>query len=547
MQRSFKFIRLDTLLLEASVIQKLSRWLCAGFSLSLLLSSCSSVQATPPVPLRRAPGLVAQQSASTNSRSTDLRSAGRIWQDEIIYFIFTDRFANGNRSNDFNVKANDPWAYHGGDLDGIIQKLDYIKDLGATAIWITPVIDNRDNGFVADFGNGHKQEIWGYHGYWFKDFYQVDEHLGDMNKVRQLVQTAHQKGIKVLLDVVVNHVDYDHPFAVDRKNPASKYHKWFNQHGVIKNWDDQWWVENGELAELPDLNQNDPETARYLIDSMKWWAKQSGVDGFRIDTVKHVPRSFWKQFNQEMRQAEGDDFLLLGEIYTPSPEFQAPYQREGMHTAFDFPLYYAIKESFGNGQSMRRLGDIFGKDRVYPNAGLLSPFIDNHDVPRFIHEARDQKKERLMLSMAFLMSIRGMPMLYYGTEVGLAGGADPDNRRDMQFNQDPQLRSYFKRLAQMRHSQRALRRGQQLEMWQDDQVYGFSRMTEVANEEIFSFFNNSSQPQTRRVQVRAESPLKNSSATLVNLFNPQERIQIENGQISITIPPMGFAMYGVAR
>ncbi len=529
------------------MIPKLTRWLGAGLSTALILSSCSAVQANPPIPLRRAPALLTQQSANSTSRSTDLRSPGRIWQDEIIYFIFTDRFANGNRNNDFNVKANDPWAYHGGDLDGVIQKLDYIKDLGATAIWITPVIDNRDEAFVADFGNGHKQEIWGYHGYWFKDFYKVDEHLGDMNKMRQLVQAAHQKGIKVLLDVVVNHVDYDHPFAVDRKNPASKYHKWFNQHGVIKNWDDQWWVENGELAELPDLDQSNPETARYLIDSMKWWAKQSGVDGFRIDTVKHVPRSFWKQFNQEMRQAEGDDFLLLGEIYTPSPEFQAPYQREGMHTAFDFPLYYAIKDAFGGGQSMRRLGDIFGKDQVYPNAGLLSPFIDNHDVPRFIHEARDRKKERLMLSMAFLMTIRGMPMLYYGTEVGLAGGADPDNRRDMQFNQDPQLRQYLKSLTQMRQSQRALRRGQQLEMWQDDQVYGFSRMTEKVDEEVIAFFNNSSQPQTRRVQIRAESPLKNSSTALINLLNAQDRIQIENGQITVTVPPMGQAIYGVAK
>lgn len=523
------------------------KWLYAALGSALILSACSSVRAGLPAftPNRNVPLFRAANEAE--AQTTDLRNPGRIWQDEILYFVFTDRFANGNRSNDFNVKPNDPWAYHGGDFDGLIGRLDYIRDLGATAIWITPAVDNRDTGFVADFGNGHKQEIWGYHGYWFKDFYKVDEHLGDMNKLRQLVQAAHQKGIKVLLDIVVNHADYDHPFAVDRKNPSSKYHGWFNQHGVIRDWNDQWWVENGELAELPDFNQDNPEAAKYLTDAMKWWAEQSGVDGFRIDTVKHVPRSYWRQFTQEMRRSQGNDFLLLGEIYTGYPEFQAPYLKEGMHTAFDFPLYYAIKDAFGSGQSMRRFSEIFSKDHLYPDANLLSPFIDNHDVPRFVHEARDQKRERLMLSIAFLMSIRGLPMLYYGTEVGLAGGADPDNRRDMVFGQDPQLTQHVKQLTRLRQQQRALRRGKQLEMWQDDQVYGFSRLTENPNEEVMAFFNNSNQPQTRRVQVRSESPLKNSSARLVNLLNAQESTQVQDGQIQVTVPPMGFAIYGVAQ
>jgi len=514
---------------------------------ALLFSGCSmlpgnarSVQNLAPAPLNRLAANAAPVRAQ--SKSTDLRSASRIWQDEIIYFVFTDRFSNGDRSNDFNVQ-NNPWAYHGGDLQGVINKLDYIKDLGATAIWLTPIIDNRDNGFVADFGGGHKQEIWGYHGYWFKDFYKIDEHLGDMAKLKQLVAEAHRRGIKILLDIVANHTDYDHPFAVQGKAKGSKYYNWFNHNGVIKDWNNQWWVENGELAELPDLNQSNPETARYIIDAMKWWITQSGVDGFRIDTVKHVPRSFWQQFNREIRAFAGNDFLLLGEIYTGYPEFQADYLREGMHSAFDFPLYYAIKDALGGGQSMRRLGEIFDKDGVYPDASLLSPFIDNHDVPRFVHEASGDKRKRLMLSIAFIMSIRGLPMLYYGTEVGLPGGPDPDNRRDMDFNRDSGLRDYVKFMTNLRKQNRAMRRGRQLEMWKDEQVYGFTRLTENAAEEMIAVFNNSEQPQTRQIPLRAESPNKASQNRLVNLLNPQETLQIQGGAIQVTVPPLSAAIY----
>jgi len=530
---------------------KLKKLLYTALAAALTLTACSSVNpGLSPFggrPGLQAPVRMASSPLRATSASTDINSQARTWHDEVIYFIFTDRFENGDRNNDFNIKPNDPWAYHGGDLQGIINRLDYIQNLGATALWITPVVDNRDTPFVADFGNGHKQEIWGYHGYWFKDFYKVDEHLGDMNKLRELVQKSHQRGIKVLLDIVVNHTDYDHPFVHQAQDPSNPYHKWFNHHGDIRDWNDQWWVENGRLAGLPDLNQGNPETARYLIDNMKFWIKETGVDGFRIDTVKHVPRSFWQQFNREIRAFAGDDFLLLGEIYTGHPEFQAPYLHEGMHSAFDFPLYYAIKEAWGQSQSMRKLGAIFAKDHLYPDANLLSPFIDNHDVPRFVHEANGSQRDRLKAALGFIYAIRGIPMLYYGTEVALPGGADPDNRRTMQFNRDPELQAYVKRLAEMRKQQPALRRGRQLEMWQDDQVYAFSRMTSRPNEEVLAFFNNSFQPQQRQIPLRAESPLKNSSARLVNILNSQDSLQVQAGSVNITVPPMGYVLYRPAN
>lgn len=483
---------------------------------------------------------------SRNNRFRRASNSQRDWQDEIIYFIFTDRFANGNRNNDFNVKKNDPWAYHGGDLDGIINKLDYIKDLGATAIWLTPVVDNRDEVFNADFGGGKMQGIWGYHGYWTKDFYKVDEHLGNMAKFKELIAKAHDKGIKILLDIVVNHTDYDHPFAKDRKNPKSKYHKWFNQHGPIKDYSDQWWVENGELAELPDFNQSHPEAMEYLIEQTKFWVK-TGVDGFRIDTVKHVPRHFWRKFSHEIHRFAGPDFMLLGEVYDGRPEFCNNYIQDGLDSVFDFPLYYTIKDVFGQQKSMRRLGALFAKDKIYANPNLLSPFIDNHDVPRFVHEASGDKRQQLKLSMALLMTIRGMPMVYYGTEVGLPGGGDPDNRRDMDWNKDPNLRNYLKNLISLRKKHPALRRGKQLEMWQDDVVYGYTRLTPNKYEEVMTFINNSHQTQERRVPIRAESPLKSTQHTLVNLLNPKETTQVKDGFITIKIPAKSASIFTVRR
>lgn len=470
------------------------------------------------------------------------------WQDEIIYFVVTDRFLNSDKNNDFNVKANDPWAYHGGDFQGLINKLDYIKDLGATTIWITPPMDNRDNAFKADFGGGKMQDIWGYHGYWFKDFYAVDEHLGDMKKMQELVSKAHSKGIKVLLDIVVNHVDYDHPWAKDKNNPNGQYYNWFNHAGKIQDneWSNQWKVENGELAELPDLNQNNPETYDYLVKASKWWIQQTKADGFRIDTVKHVGRPFWKKYSKDIHDFAGKDFLLLGEVYEGYPERCADYINDGLDSTFDFPFYYAIKDVFGNGQSAKQLAKLFEKDYLYPNPNMLSPFIDNHDVPRFLHDAGVNGLNKLKLALSFVMTMRGIPMMYYGTEIGLQGGADPDNRRDMVWgNKNPDMIAHVKKLTSIRKQQVALRRGKQLEMWQDDQVFSFLRTTGDPNSEVITVINNSDSKQTRKIQIRAESQMANGTK-LVNLMS-NDGVTVEDKTITVTLGAKEAKIFAVGN
>lgn len=506
--------------------------LATGLITAILTIGCSSNEIT---------SAFDNQDVSIQSKTARplKNSINSIWQDQIIYFIFTDRFANGDHNNDMNVDTGSPWAYHGGDLQGIINKLDYIKDLGATAIWITPPMDNRDNAFKADFGGGHFQDIWAYHGYWTKNFYAVDEHLGNMAKMQELVSKAHAKGIKVLIDIVMNHVDYDQEFAKDRNNPQGKYYNWFHHNGKIQDneWNNQWKVENGDLAELPDLNQENPEVAKYLIDASKWWIQQTKADGFRLDTVKHVSHNFWKQFSSEIHQFAGPDFLLLGEVYTDAPEVTASYINDGLDSTFDFPFYYKIKNVFGQNGSMRDLAGLFEKDSMYPNPNLISPFIDNHDVPRFVHEAGSNAINKLKLAMAFIMTMRGIPTIYYGTEIGLQGGADPDNRRDMPWagSRNTELTDYLKTLTSIRKTYPALRQGRQLEMWQDDQIYAYLRSNGDPNSEVITVLNNSDGRQTRTIQIRSESRMPDNTV-LSNMLG-SDNVTVNNRTITVTLNP----------
>ena len=445
------------------------------------------------------------------------------WNDEIIYFVVTDRFMDGDPSNNTNVDKKNIKAYHGGDLQGLINKLDYIKELGATTIWLTPVVDNRDTDF---FGN------WGYHGYWAKDLYKVDEHLGTMEKFKELVSKAHSKGLKILLDVVFNHVEYDHPIAVDRHKQGSKYYSWFHHNGDIKDYENQWSMETGEMGGLPDFDQSNPETVKYLIDFAKWWT-DTGIDGYRVDTVKHVQKDFWTNLTNTLHTQKGKNFFLLGEVLNGSVDYCADYTRTGFDSLFDFPLYFAFKKALNEGQSMKEFSNVFNQDNKYVDASLLSPFIDNHDVPRFIANPNDDtQKYRFMLAQSMQMTIRGVPTIYYGNEIGLSGGAEPYNRADMQWtaSRNSQIYNNLKTLINIRKKYPALRRGGQFEMWSDDNVYAYSRQT--SDQEVLVVLNNGGNA-SRKIGLRAESRLKDGTV-LTNLLKG-DTVTVQNHAIDVSI------------
>lgn len=500
--------------------------------LATLLTTVVTAACAAPLPaLRQGVTADLQATASRNSRVMN-------WTDEVMYFIVTDRFFNGDRSNDLNTEPRNEWGYHGGDIAGVIQKLDYLKSLGVTTLWLTPWTDNDDKPLTIDGG----KKLWGFHGYWPKDLQAVDEHLGRMETVRSFVGEAHRRGMKVLMDYVINHTGYEHPWGKNRKDPKDPHHDWFNQFGDIRNYDDPYQVVHGDLAGLPDWNQDNPLVSRYLIDNANWWVQQTGVDGLRVDAVKHVDHAFLRQFSREIK-GKNPNMMLLGEVLHGDPNVVASYLRDGFDTMFDFPLYYGITDVFGKGQSARRLGSLLGQDGTYPSGTFMTPFIDNHDVPRFMSQAGANGKDKLKGALTFTLTVRGMPCIYYGTEAGLKGAGDPANRADMPWNNlDPDLTAHIKRLIAIRKQYEPLRKGQQLEMWQDEDVYAYSRKS--GKDEVIVAMNVGDRPQTRTIPLRAESQMADGTP-LTDLLGGKG-VTVDNHKLMVTLAPRSQAILAVA-
>jgi alpha-amylase len=365
-------------------------------------------------------------------------TGGSFSQEDLIYFIMIDRFRDGDMSNNKEVDITDPKAYHGGDLKGITEKLDYIKSLGTTAIWITPVAENQPLG---------------YHGYWITDFKKMNPNFGTMKDFKELVTAAHSKGIKVLLDYVVNHTAYESPW-LDNK----KFKDWFNPKLDVTDWNDQEQVERGWLAGLPDLNQDNPKVRKYLIDTALWWIKETGVDGFRLDTVKHVPKDFWNEFSHAIK-SKHPDFFLLGEVWSGNPTYLEEYHKLGIDGMTNFPLYYGIKDTFKSYGSANNLAKAIRAQQVFSNPHINGSFIDNHDVKRFMSDSGSNPEERLRQALTFIMTYPSIPVIYYGTEIAMEGGDDPDNRRFMDWDavETSETLRYFRKLSGLRASLPALK------------------------------------------------------------------------------------------
>lgn len=370
---------------------------------------------------------------NNESKSTEIKTDSSFSSKDLIYFIMPDRFYNADKSNDkfADVNKNDPKAYHGGDLQGVIEKLDYIKSLGTTAIWITPIVKN---------------EYGGYHGYWTNDFYSVDPHLGDMDILKKLVSEAHKRDMKVLLDHVVNHTGYKSPWL---KEESKK--DWFHPKMNISNWSDQKQVENGWLAGLPDLNQDNPEVKKYLLDNTLWWIDQTGVDGMRLDTVRHISMDFWQEFTETIK-AKYPDFYFLGEVWNENSRYLEQYHKLGLDGLTNYSMFKGIRESFTKFGKTTPLISAINREVSFSNPELNGIFIDNHDNTRLITQGGDHGKEYLKQALIFTMTYPSIPIIYYGTELGMEGGADPDNRRDMEWNnvENNDMLAFYKKLSNLR-------------------------------------------------------------------------------------------------
>ncbi|KWV31227.1 pullulanase-type alpha-1,6-glucosidase [Micromonospora rifamycinica] len=517
---------------------------------------------------------------------------------EQFYFVLPDRFANGDRRNDTGgltgdrlrtgLDPTDKGFYHGGDLKGVIDKLDYIQGLGTTAIWLAPVFKNRPvQGSGADVSAG-------YHGYWITDFTQVDPHFGTNEEMKRLVRLAHQRGIKVYLDVIVNHtadvIKYaeDRYAYVDKKtspytdaqgrefedrnyadgtrdfptvnrdsgaytptfaSPADakvKVPAWLNDPTMYHNRGDSTFSgensEYGDFYGLDDLWTERPEVVRGLTKAYGDWIASTDVDGFRLDTVKHVNLDFWPQFSQGIKRAADKagkkDFFMFGEVYSADQEVTSTYvRRGGLPATLDFSFQEAARGYVTADGSAKALADVYAKDPLYAardtDAGRLTTFLGNHDMGRigsFIaaaggDDARQLGRDRLAHQLMFLT--RGQPVVYSGDEQGFTGpGGDKDARQDMfatrtadyldddligttrthasdQYDTTHPLYRTIAELGRLRAAHPGLRDGVQVTRYAADGpgVFAFSRISPADRTEYLVAVNNAGTPQTVRVET----------------------------------------------
>ena len=328
---------------------------------------------------------------------------------DVLYLIMIDRFTDGDLSNNDPLQSRgvyDPsnkFYYHGGDLQGVIARLPYLKDLGITAIWLTPWYDNYDHPNEIELKEGKPST--GFHGYNPQDFYAVEEHFGSFAKLRELVEAAHRVGIKVIQDEVVNHTGPYHPWVNDPPTPT-----WFNgtkeQH--LKNVFQTWvlhdprpvaelkreTMEGWFLDFLPDLNQHDPEVARYLIQNTLWWIGTTGADGIRMDTWQYVPNTFWRDWNSALKK-EFPNLTVVGEVKDGDAVHTSFFQGgrvrfdgvdSGLDSLLDFPLFYSIRHAFAERTQLDEIPKTLAKDYLYNNPDILVTLLGGHDDGRFMSE-----------------------------------------------------------------------------------------------------------------------------------------------------------------
>ncbi|KQN06849.1 alpha-amylase family glycosyl hydrolase [Sphingomonas sp. Leaf25] len=575
--------------------------------------------------------------AALPATAQDVRQ--RLPEDEVIYFVLPDRFENGDRANDRGgltgdrlVTGYDPTAkgfYHGGDLKGLTARLPYIKGLGATAIWVGPIFRNKP------VQGGPGQESAGYHGYWVTDFTRVDPHLGTDADFKTLVDTAHAMGMKVYMDIIANHtadvIQYrecvgktecvyrsraDYPYAARGKNrgfagdgvqtvenfakltdpsfaytpfvPAGersvKVPAWLNDVMLYHNRGDTTYRNEsstmGDFVGLDDLMTEHPRVVAGMIDIFGGWIDRFGIDGFRIDTARHVNPEFWQAFVPaiQARAAARDipNFHIFGEVSRHSVDSGSLAQHtvvDRFPAVLDFAFREAVVQTVAGTMGTDAFETLFAGDPLYAKgfdtARQLPTFTGNHDDGRFamvVRKAFPQAGDaeilsRVMLSNAMLLSLRGVPTIYSGDEQGFVGdGNDQDAREDMfasqvasyndnklvgtsattattNFTPGHPLYRQIAALAKLRTSTPALTRGRQLLRAREEKagLLAISRFDPTSGGEVLLVFNTSDAPITRNVQIdTASTRFRALAGECGNVTAP--------GAIRLTLPALGYAV-----
>ena len=508
---------------------------------------------------------------------TPLPRAGRFQgfsTEDVIYLIMIDRFSDGDQSNNDPQQSRglydraNKFYYHGGDLQGIIDHLPYLKDLAVTALWLTPWYDNYDRLNEIELKDG--KPCTGFHGYNPQDFYAVEEHFGTLAKLRELVEAAHQLGLKVIQDEVVNHTGPYHPWVDDPPTPT-----WFNgtkQHhlkNVFQTWElhdphpveslKRETMEGWFLDFLPDLNQNDPEVERYLIQNTLWWIGITGLDGIRMDTWQYVPNTFWHKWTGSIKR-EYPKFTVVGEVkdgdVVHTSYFQGGAVRDGadsgLDSLLDFPLFYPIRHVFGEGSNLDEIPKTLAKDYLYANPNILVTLLGGHDDGRFMSE-KGATSAGLKLANTFVLTTRGVPQLYYGDEIAMTGPDEPTTRADFPGGFPGDKRNAFTKEGRSREEQEVFEyvrkvahlhtelepQGELANLYVSEQQYVYARKTRSSVAIIA--INNDTKAATIEFE-EGHGGLFNGFS-LVDKLGVATEVRIRGGKIKVTLPARSAALF----
>ncbi|AEH38729.1 glycoside hydrolase family 13 protein [Halopiger xanaduensis] len=383
---------------------------------------------------------------------TDVHDPPEWVSDAVFYQIFPERFANGDPER--SPESVEEWGgeptldnFFGGDLQGIIDNLDYLEDLGVSALYLTPIFESRSN-----------------HKYNTTDYTSVDPHFGDEETLRQLTEQAHDRGIRVMLDAVFNHCGREfEPFQdVVENGRESEYADWFHVHEFPIEFEPRPNYDTfGFEAYMPKLNTENPEVKEYLLDVAAYWVDEIGIDGWRLDVADEVDHAFWRELREEVKAIDPDVYIL-GEIWHDS---RAWLRGDQFDAVMNYPFSYAvidflIERDLDAGEFADKATRFLGRYPEQVNEVLFN-LLGSHDTPRLLYRC-DGDERLLRLAFLLLFTYRGTPCLYYGDEVGMTGGDDPDCRRPMVWDEAEQntaLREFVQRLIVLRDDHRPLRRG----------------------------------------------------------------------------------------
>jgi len=386
------------------------------------------------------------------------------WDEARIYFLLTDRFMDGDPSNnEAEADPEHPEAFHGGDFRGLIDKLDYLERLGINTIWITPIVDNVDFNKGADF-NGTQ---YAYHGYWAKDFTKIDEHLGDLQTFQELLEKAHDRGMKVMVDVVLNHAGYGLKPDDDRPGISEEDKARFD--GMLRT--DGVACANGneiqcEVWGLPDLKTEEAATRERIIDWQAGWlertrtARGDTIDYFRVDTVKHVDATTWRAFKNRLAAID-PKVKLLGEYFDGSATNQGGTLNSGqMDSLLDFDFKWLALDLL-NGGLLGVNERLQARNDIIDNTAMLGSFLSSHDEDGFLSERIGGDRGKLKVAAALQMTVKGQPVIYYGEELGrsgknsgdMAAGQYSENRGDMpwdRLDEEADLLNHYTKMLRIR-------------------------------------------------------------------------------------------------